>query len=332
MIRRYFLVWELALFTIWSGSESLRAASIDVPTLQNSPINTILNASLIFGDFPMIKQKLLQQLSSACYALQRNYWRKIWPIRRGSYMPATIAKHIASAPLWTQLQPGVKMLLDPQDLISRVLLETGEWDPDTWRAMATYLPIGGTFVDVGAHMGHCSLLAATLVGSEGRVVAIEANPEMVQHLSQNIQASGAGIEVQPVACSDSEGLLEIYVAPRANSGSSSISKANASLKGPLRKGYPVQARTLDAVFKQLNITRVDVLKIDVEGAELQVLNGAKETLASCQPVVVIELDDQLLRAMQSSSTEIHNFLASYGYVPDGTFDDANVRFVHRKSA
>lgn len=247
-------------------------------------------------------------------------------------MPASIAKHIASAPLWTQLRPGVKMLLDPQDLISRVLLETGEWDPDTWRAIAAHLPVGGTFVDVGAHMGHCSLMAAALVGSEGLVVAIEANPEMVQQLSRNIQASGADIKVQAIACSDSERLLDLYVAPRANSGSSSISHVNASLGGPLQRSYPVQARTLDAVLKGLNVSRVDVLKIDVEGAELQALHGAKETLANYRPVLVIELDDHLLSAMGANSAEIRSLLAAYGYVFDGTFDHANVRFVHRKIA
>jgi FkbM family methyltransferase len=221
------------------------------------------------------------------------------------------------------------MLLDPRDLISRVLLETGEWDPDTWRAIAEHLPSGGTFIDVGAHMGHCSLTAATLVGPEGRVVAIEANPEMVQHLSRNIHASGVTIDVQPIACSDSETLVDLFVASHANSGSSSISQHNASLGAASQRNYRIQARPLDAVLNELNISRVDVLKIDVEGAELQVLRGAKETLTRHRPVVMVELDDQLLGAMGTSSAEVRALLASYGYISDGTFDDANVRFVRR---
>jgi FkbM family methyltransferase len=224
------------------------------------------------------------------------------------------------------------MFLDPRDLISRVLLETGEWDPATWSAIAAHLPAGGTFVDVGAHMGHCSLMAATLVGAGGRVVAVEANPEMVECLSRNILASGAVVDVQPMACYGSEILINLFVASHANSGSSSISRDNASLGGGAQKNHCVQARPLDAILKDLKITRVDVLKIDVEGAELQVLHGARETLTSCRPVVVIELDDQLLNAMGTSSVEIHNFLASYGYVYNGTFDDANVKFAHRGTA
>jgi hypothetical protein len=75
--------------------------------------------------------------------------------------------------------------------------------------------------------------------------------------------------------------------------------------------------------------RFDVLKIDVEGAELQVLRGAEQTLARHRPVLMIELDSQLLSTMGTSSADVRNLLASYGYNEDGVFDDSNVRFVPR---
>ncbi len=82
----------------------------------------------------------------------------------------------------------------------------------------------------------------------------------------------------------------------------------------------------------MNVSRVDVLKIDVEGAELKVIRGARETLTRHRPVLVIELDDQLLGAMGTTSAEVRRLLSSYGYTSDGTFDDANVRFVHPVAA
>ncbi len=94
---------------------------------------------------------------------------------------------------------------------------------------------GGTFVDVGAHMGHCSLMAATLVGAAGLVVAFEANPETFQRLSQNVRASRATVSLQPVACSDSETLLDLFVPSDSNTGSASISRHNASLAGARKK-------------------------------------------------------------------------------------------------
>lgn len=177
---------------------------------------------------------LLQDISGACYSAQRTHWRKVWPFRLGRYTPARFARQLCRGPLWTELRPGIKMLLDPRDLISRVLLETGEWDPTTWTAIAANLPVGGTFVDVGAHMGHCSLMAATVIGSGGRIIAMEANPETVTLLKRNIAASGAEVEVLPIACSESEGLVDLWAASNTNSGSSSISKRTRPWRGTPR--------------------------------------------------------------------------------------------------
>src|SRR5262249_15305147 len=149
---------------------------------------------------------------------QRNYWGRLWPFPRGFGLPATIAKRLTDVPLWTELEPGVKMLLDPRDLISRVLLETGESDPETWHAAALHLPSGGTYVDVGAQIGYCSLKASALVGSEGRVVAIEANPDTVKLLRQNIHANAASVMVQSIACFDSEAFVDLFTASGSNSG------------------------------------------------------------------------------------------------------------------
>jgi hypothetical protein len=170
---------------------------------------------------------MLRCFSFACYALQRNCWCKLWPFQRGLGLPATIAKRATNEPMWVELQRGVKMLLNPRDLISRVLLETGEWDPATWRAIAAHLRPRGVFVDVGAHMGYCSLMAATLVGTQGQVIAIEASPEMVEQLIRNVHASKAAVTVQPTACCDSETFVDLFVSSDANSGSSSISQENA---------------------------------------------------------------------------------------------------------
>ena len=90
--------------------------------------------------------------------------------------------------------------------------------------------------------------------------------------------------------------------------------------------YRVESRTLDSVLNDLGVNQVDVLKIDVEGAEMGVLRGAREMLSRCRPTLMVELDDQLLATMDASSDEVKRFLASFGYRPTGLFDDANVLF------
>jgi FkbM family methyltransferase len=219
------------------------------------------------------------------------------------------------------------MLLDPNDLISRVILETGVWDEDTWLAIRQHLSSGATFVDIGAHEGYCSLKDAAIVGPSGRVIAMEPNPEIVLTLWGNIQASGATVvTVEPVACSDSETTLDFFTAALSNTGCSSLSRINASLYGPAGPPHQVRARPLDTIVSETGVSRVDVMKIDVEGAEFLVLKGAQETLALYHPVLLIELDDRLLKTFGTSSAEIIAFLRARGYTLHGSYDEANFEF------
>ena len=84
--------------------------------------------------------------------------------------------------------------------------------------------------------------------------------------------------VVPLACSDTEATLDLYSGSQSNSGSSSFSKANASTWGPVGAVHHVRARPLDSILNEIGISHVDVLKVDVEGAEFGVLQGARETL------------------------------------------------------
>jgi len=260
------------------------------------------------------------------FAIQRA-WKAHWPFDRGRYLPARVETVFNPlVPVRVQLEPGVNMLLDPDDSVSRTLLETGQWEPETWGIVKKYLPAGGTFVDVGAHIGVYSLKAAQAMGSQGHVIAIEPNPETVQKLRDNIQASGDNnIAVQPVACSDSETDLDLFAAARSNTGETSLSRANAAQAGTVRAVYHVHARPLDAILEAAGVARVDVVKIDVEGAEMLVLKGARQTLARYSPVISVELIDRQLKSMGSSIAEVTEFLRSQGYSPRQT-SSANVLF------
>ncbi len=77
--------------------------------------------------------------------------------------------------------------------------------------------------------------------------------------------------------------------------------------------HEVQARPLDSVVKELQLRRVDVIKADVEGAELMVLKGAGRTLTRYRPVLVVETRDDLLRNLGSSKSELIEFLQDLGY-------------------
>ncbi len=263
---------------------------------------------------PTLRTKCFAYLSRKYIAHCTNENDKLWP---GIVSPV----FEPLVPVWTQIEPGVTMLLDPHDVVSREILMTGHWEPQTWQVMEPHVPVGGTFVDVGAHIGWYSLNAAKIVGPGGRVIAIEPDHETLRKLRDNIRASGdeAIITVVPVACYDSETTLPFYSAPASNTGESSLSLAAASQEGPVAASYPVRARRLDDILTELGVTRVDALKIDVEGAEVHVLKGAAETLDRFRPEISVEVDHDKVK-------EVRLFMRSHGYVPK-KLTESNTEYV-----
>jgi len=262
------------------------------------------------------------------FAFQRA-WQSEWPFAAGKQLPDRLSRFFAPfVPVWVHVEPGVTMRLDPYDLVTREILLHHTWEPATTNELLRHVPAGGTFVDVGAHVGWYTLKAAKVVGPQGRVIAVEPNHETLIELRENIRASGAGavVMVAPVACSDSETTLTFYASSRTNTGESSLSSANAAQDKALAASYPVRARRLDGILKEAGAHRVDAIKIDVEGAEFLVLKGAAETLDHDRPIVAVELVDRQLKAMGSSAAEVTAFMRAHGYTPAGMRED-NMIFV-----
>lgn len=252
-------------------------------------------------------------------------WASHWPLARGKYLPGRLRSLLPFAAVRVKVEPGITMMLDPADQVSHAILVDGVWEPDSWAVVEKHLPVGGTFVDIGAHIGYYSLKAAKAVGSQGHVIAVEPNPETIQELRENIRLSAANIAVYPVACSDSEAILEFFAAPRRNTGESSLSRKNAEQQGTARASYRVRAMPLDAIIQESGLPQVDVVKIDVEGAELLVLKGAKQTLSRCSPMLIVEVVDDQLRSMGTSAAELKEYLRSLGYMPHHSMG-SNIEF------
>ncbi len=217
-------------------------------------------------------------------------------------------------PVWVQLEPGVKILLDPSDLLSQSILTSSEmvWQPYVWEALSSGLGDGSVVLDVGAHIGYFTLKSGVRVGGRGRVVAFEPNPGALETLRANVAAShAANVTVVPVVCMDRETTLTLYDAfPRHNSGGASLSRANA---GEGSRGVSVCGRPIDDVLRELGIQRVNAMKIDVEGAELYALLGAKETLLRSHPKIVIEVRPATLAGMNTTAEDLFSFLKQVGY-------------------
>lgn len=142
---------------------------------------------------------------------------------------------------------------------------------------------GETVVDVGAHIGTFALMAGRRVGPAGRVLAFEPSPKTFALLRRNLEANRMPwIWPNDFALADVAGTAELFIADDgANNPAADTLRAQDG-----RKAVSIRLRRLDDVMSERKMDRVDLLKIDVEGAELRVLDGAPKTLAATRRIVM----------------------------------------------
>jgi FkbM family methyltransferase len=181
----------------------------------------------------------------------------------------------------------------------------GTWEPDVVGTVASKVKAGMTAIDIGAHIGYYTLLLAKCVGPTGRVISFEPLPVNFALLEQNVRLNGlqhVQMNAQAVFSRNEE--LTITVPDQApNSGDASVVFAQG------KTHFRVSAITLDSFCHSTGL-RPDFLKMDVEGAEYDVLLGAKETVAQFRPKMLIELhhfDGNL------AANRVPGLLASWNY-------------------
>jgi FkbM family methyltransferase len=164
------------------------------------------------------------------------------------------------------------MLLDPGDLVQSQILMNGCFEPKTLDLIISMLGEGDCFVDVGANVGQFSLAAAHCVGASGRVVAIEPSPSICAKLLVNRRLNGFEdkIEIFAAALADNDCCVRFEVPPPDNCGRSR--ELETKNKG-LVETFFVPALQLTKAMQLVDVAKVKIVKIDVEGAELRVLRG-----------------------------------------------------------
>jgi len=170
----------------------------------------------------------------------------------------------------------LKMQVTPREKINRALFLYGTFEISETRLVQSFLRPGMRFLDVGANIGYYTLLAARLVGPEGDVFSFEPNPEVRARLEENIHLNQFGnVTVRSEAMTRESGEVRFYVSDVSdNSGISSIVPGAG-----LRDAQVVPAVSLDDFVARLPSPHVDLFKMDIEGAELDVLEGGRRFLA-----------------------------------------------------
>lgn len=189
--------------------------------------------------------------------------------------------------------PDFALYVDLADwAVGRPIARTASYEPATDELMRSLISDGDTVVDVGANVGWFSMLAARLVGPTGRVLAIEPNPANCRLVERSAADNGfAQITVLAVAASDRSGMAALET-DGSNGRMILLDRAPASA---LSCSFVVPLEPLDELVRRAGLERVDVLKIDVEGAEALVLRGASDILARHRPAIVCEVFPALMR-------------------------------------
>ncbi|WP_399897172.1 FkbM family methyltransferase [Streptomyces sp. BBFR51] len=220
-----------------------------------------------------------------------------------------------------EARSGGLFAVDTQDLIQRYLYLFGAWEPHMTGWLRRRLRPGDGFVDVGANIGVFSVLAAQLVGAAGRVVAIEASPELHRRLVGHARLNALGnIRALNAAVSDRSRTLTFVLASSRNTGANSI----VPYDGPAESSFEMEARTLPDLLGPAEIANARVIKIDVEGAEGSVVRGLAPMLGDLRSDAEISVEvapermarlgdsvDDLLGVMRDAGFHVYRLANDY---------------------
>ena len=181
--------------------------------------------------------------------------------------------------------------------------------PRVHPTVLAFVSPGSVAIDVGANLGEWTIPLARAVGAAGRVIAMEPAPRGAAALEATLAANALRqAEVIRAAIGDRDGLAEfavpIVTSARTDTGTARIGSACVG-----HEALRVSLRSLDALAAERRLDRVDLIKIDVEGHERQVLDGAASILDRHRPVLVLETGYET----SADRRAIHNRLSGLGY-------------------
>lgn len=186
---------------------------------------------------------------------------------------------------------------------------SGNYEAPVQRAVADHLDAGDVFYDIGANIGFFSFIAARCVGEPGRVYAFEPLPRNVRAIRRGALRNDFEIEVFPYAVGAFNGDAELRKARHI--GGAMLASAGMPPDDVGR--VTVKIVRLDHAIRQYGLRPPTLVKIDVEGAELDVLQGMPDTLRRHRPKILLELDDASLPELRCRTRAVAAFLHRHGY-------------------
>ena len=198
------------------------------------------------------------------------------------------------------------MFLDPNDSLRLSLW--GEYEPLETRLFTSHIQNGHVVLDIGANIGYYTLLAARLVGPQGAVYAFEPDPDNFALLQKNIYQNGyQNVVLENQAVANENGKIELF------KGGENWGGHRIYDPGDSQEHITVDAIVLDDFFKN-KPTDIQLIKMDIEGAEVRAIQGMRSLLEKCENIKLFtEFSAAALSQSGSSPEEYLDLLEQLGF-------------------
>lgn len=226
------------------------------------------------------------------------------------HAPSPVTVRASKADLRYVTIESIELALDTLDAsVSQQILSAEPYEPHIERIIRDVLSPGDVFVDVGANIGYHTALASAIVGPTGVVYAFEPNPENARLIAHTIERNGlTNVRLKPFALSTSSGYTSFRTAVGSNGGFVTAADprefdATVTIVPTVRLDQSIDADD-----------DVDLIKIDVEGAEAFVISGATKLLQRNRPPIIFEFSQEMSsRVAGSAPTDLFQMLIGLGY-------------------
>lgn len=278
------------------------------------------------------------------YKLLNVYTRNFSFPHRGLkyFLNAANSLGIANRQYKKRLPDNFYMLLNPTEHIQQQLFWYGYYEKELRELLKKIVRPGDVFLDLGANIGYFSLLVANDFPS-AKIISFEPIKALFQNMNDNISLNNIkNISTINAAVGEINDEEDLFVSAPDNLGMSSF-KQPENYSGKKEKVIVV---TIDDWFKTSGLSKIDIIKLDVEGSELAGLKGMKEVLQKQKPVLIVEINPETLIMFNLKPSDIYDYLRQFNFEgflilencrlkhlnPAEISQTANVLFIHNEKA
>ena len=205
----------------------------------------------------------------------------------------------------------IKLKLDLSRTMGKALYWTGFHEFREFIFLHRLLRSDMIMIDAGSNQGEYTLFAAKRL-KQGRVLAFEPHPQMLNVLRENISLNQfKNIEIFEVGLSDQEGVLNLFEIDDAHEGLATLYPGDRKTKN----SWVVKLKSLDDLAGSIFLSKLDLLKIDIEGGELKALQGARGIILKFKPLVLIEMNQITFQAGGYHVEDVNKFFLELNFRP-----------------